>query len=272
MAHIAHLFNNTTLSGGLSYFDYEYQVAQEIVIPWLNRHIDLRGKSVGDFGCHQGGILQAFRELAHIRSGRGYDLNADSIRNSPFIENASFSLNVGDILALSPESNPEHRFDVILIRDVLEHIPDYTGVLIKAYTCLNPGGHLFISFPPYYSPFGGHQQLADNWAKLMPYLHYLPESLLFNLVQLSDNNYMHAKDSEADMRSVRTTRLTLTKTEKGLQRAGLQLVNRNCFLLRPEFKIRYGLPSLSCDMIGHIPILKEVLTMGVYYLAQKPAQ
>ncbi len=267
MAQLTHLLDNTTLSGGLSYFDYEYQVAEAIVIPWLKKHIYLNNLSVGDFGCHQGGILQAFREHGTISSGTGYDLNEDSIRTSPFVRDANFQLEVGDVLTLDPTVN---SFDLILIRDVLEHIPDYENVLRKAQACLKPGGYLFISFPPYYSPFGGHQQLAANWAKLVPYLHYLPESLLFQLVSLVDNSYMSAEDSKGDMTSVRRTRLTLGKTEKAFQAIGLLPVAQDYFLLRPEFKIRYGIPALPCAIMGRIPFLREVVTMGVYYLVQKP--
>ncbi len=267
MAQLAHLFDDTTLSGGLSYFDYEYQVAGSVLIPWLEKNLDLKGLSVGDFGCHQGGILQALREKASIGSGRGYDLNEDSIRTSPFVQDANFQLEIGDILTLDPAVN---QFDLILIRDVLEHIPDYENVLRKAQECLKPGGHLFVSFPPYYSPFGGHQQLASNAFKLVPYLHYLPERLLFNCVSLKDNEYMTAEDSKGDMTSVRHTRLTLGKTEKAFRNTGFQRVAADYFLLRPEFKIRYGIPTLPCAMMGAVPILREIFTMGVYYLVTNP--
>src|SRR5262249_47474024 len=148
------------------------------------------------------------------------------------------------------------RFDLILIRDVLEHIPDHAGVLTKAAACLNPGGHVFISFPPYYSPFGGHQQLGSNVSRLLPYLHFLPEKLFFAAVKLEDNEYMTARDSRSDLVSVRRTRLTLQKTEADIRRAGLRLAVRDTYLLRPEFGVRYGIPTLRCNPLGALPVLR----------------
>ncbi len=262
MSKPSNFLSSATLSGNLSYFDYEYTLGQEAVIPWLSKYLMMEDWSVADFGCHQGGILQALRDLAGIGSGIGFDLNAANISKSPFVVDKRFHLEAKDILSLDHD---RYQFDLILIRDVLEHIPDCINVLIQARRCLKSGGHLFVSFPPYYSPFGGHQQLAANWAKLVPYLHYLPKSLFFNLVRLEDNDYMTAYDSLQDMLSVRKTRLTLFKAEKNFKKANFQLRGREFFLLRPAFKVRYGIPTISSGILGQIPGLREILVKGAYY-------
>lgn len=264
---LANLWMSTTLSGALSYFDYELAVGRDILVPWLKTKMRFHNLTVGDFGCHQGGILQALRETGEVVAGNGYDLNQAAIQTSPFVGDEHFQIQVGDVTQLDA-AHP--RFNLILIRDVLEHIPDYATVVEKAFACLQPGGLLFVSFPPYYSPFGGHQQLASNAAKLLPYIHYLPEGLFNTLVQTEDSTYMTALSAQEDMQSVRQTRLTLSKAEQAFQQAGFQMAGAEYFLSRPEFKVRYGIPALSAGPLGRLWGLRELYVMGVYYLLRKP--
>jgi SAM-dependent methyltransferase len=263
VAPLANLLDDATLSGGLPYFDYEYRVANEIVIPWLRRYLRFDRTIVGDFGCHQGGVLQAFREIDGVAGGQGFDLNVESIARSPFANDDAFRIQVGDILQLDPA---RHRFSLILIRDVLEHIASYRDALLRAKACLEPGGHIFISYPPYYSPFGGHQQVASNWTRLAPWLHYLPKPLFFGMMRIDDNAYMKAADSIGDLESVRATRLTLRGAERAFRDVGLERRAAQYFLFRPEFKVRYGIPVIPAGPLARVPLLREALVMGVYYL------
>jgi 2-polyprenyl-3-methyl-5-hydroxy-6-metoxy-1,4-benzoquinol methylase len=272
---VKNIFSSNTVSGGLSYFEYERVVARDILIPWLEKHwlpkelpqenrMSFEQLTIGDFGCHQGGVLQAFREAGAL-AGKGFDLDTQSILQSPFQTNERFSLHVKDVLSLDPVV---YQFDLILIRDVLEHIPNYSQVLKLAKACLKPGGKIFISFPPYYSPFGGHQQEASNWTRFVPFLHYLPASLFFKLVQTANSAYMSQESSLQDMQSVSGTKMTLAKAEQAFKMAGLSIGHASYYSLRPEFTVRYGLPVWQNNFLGTLPLLREMGTMGVYFLLQ----
>ncbi|PZV07686.1 MAG: hypothetical protein DCF32_06640 [Leptolyngbya sp.] len=266
MAKLSNLFSESTLSADLSYFDYECILGRQALVPWLRQHLDLTGLRVGDFGCHQGGILQVLRDDCAIASGVGFDLNHQAITTSPLATSQNFYLQEQDILALDPKHYP---FDLVLFRDSLEHIPHYLEALAKAQACLATGGYIFVSFPPYYSPFGGHQQYAKNGFKLCPYVHYLPDELFFRLVQCEDNAYMSAAESTGDLRSIRQTQLTLGKLEKAARRLNLEVAARELFLLRPAFKVRYGLPVISASFLENLPLVREVVVMGAYYLLRQ---
>lgn len=266
MGKLSNLFSESTLSADLSYFDYEQVLARETLIPWLGRHLSLAGLRVGDFGCHQGGVLAVLRQDCGVAAGIGFDLNQRAIASSPLPVDDQFYLKQQDILAINPKDFP---FDLILFRDSLEHIPPYFEALAMAQACLPAGGHIFVSFPPYYSPFGGHQQYAKNGFKLTPYVHYLPTSLFFRLMQCEDNAYMSAAESVEDLQAVRQTRLTLGKLEQAARRLQLDIVARDLYLLRPAFKVRYGLPTVPAAWLGRVPLLREVVVMGAYYLLRK---
>ncbi len=72
-----------------------------------------------------------------------------------------------------------HRpFDLIILKDVIEHIHDQDAILSRLRNFLKPGGHIFFGFPPWQMPFGGHQQvLAHRLLSRTPYFHLLPVPL-----------------------------------------------------------------------------------------------
>jgi SAM-dependent methyltransferase len=251
------------LPDGLSYFDYQYSIARDVLIPWLHPQVSLAGLAVGDFGCHQGGVLQGLREVAGIRSGIGFDADEASIRRSPFEPSSRFRLVRADILEVD---SARFKFDLILLHDVIEHTRNPVAILEKTRACLAHGGRIFVSFPPYYSPFGGHQHETSGGIRFVPFIHYLPDVLFYSLSRFRDTPYMSAESTLADIKSVRQTRLTLTKAERAFDHAGLRIEAQELFLFRPEFNIRYALSSWHIPLVHRVPIVREVATLGAYYL------
>lgn len=62
---------------------------------------------------------------------------------------------VCDLAAIPVE---DHRYDVILFSQVLEHIPEPLAVLIELHRVLKPGGRIFASAPLFYEE---HEQPYD---------------------------------------------------------------------------------------------------------------
>jgi SAM-dependent methyltransferase len=261
-ARLSNLVSDQTLTGGRLYFDYEYRIGTEVVLPWLSQRMSLERLVVADFGCHQGGVLQALRDRAGIAEGRGFELNPRAVAASPFDQSERFTLEVRDVLALPDDP----KYDLVLVRDVLEHVPQYDRFLRHVRASLAPDGRAFISFPPYWSPFGGHQMYAANWPRMTPYLHWLPSSVFWRLLDLRDNEYMNSADTLDDMRSVRATRLTVAGAERAFARAGLRIADVDYFVFRPDFRIRYGLRPRRSRLVGSIAGLREVALTGVHYL------
>ena len=258
---------HTVLPRGLSYFDYQRLVCSEVVIPWLASRLDLAGLEVGDFGAHHGGMLDALRDGGLVAGAVGLELSADVVASSPFLGDERFRLEVADVMSTAPDAP---MFDLVLMHDVLEHIPDGRGALRAVFGALVPGGHLFVSFPPYYSAFGGHHQLAAGRIRLVPFAHLLPARVFFGLAQPSANEYMNADAALGDMLSVRSARLTLRKAEQRLGEAGLKIVDRELFVVRPEHTVRYGVKTRRTRALGAIPLVREAAVNGAFYLARRP--
>jgi SAM-dependent methyltransferase len=256
----------TVLPRGLSYFEYQRLVCSEVVVPWLAARLDLSGLDVGDFGAHQGGMLDALRESGLVARATGLELSAEIVDSSPFVGDERFTLEVADVMTSGPDTP---TFDLVLLHDVLEHIPERDEALRSVAEALVPGGHLFLTFPPYYSAFGGHQQLAAGRVRSVPFLHLLPATLFFRVAHPSANEYMSADNALNDMLSVRGTRLTLGKAERSLESAGFEVVDRELFVVRPEYTVRYGMTKRGAGPLGRIPFIRELAVNGAFYLARR---
>jgi SAM-dependent methyltransferase len=255
------LFSREIVTGGLDYFDYQRRVATEVVLPWIARRADLEGVTVGDFGCHEGGMLEALRDSG-VGAAVGYELNESVVARSRFKPDERFRIEIADLTKLADPP----RFDLILLHDVLEHVHEPAAVLAAVRRALKPGGHAFVSFPPYWSAFGGHQHLAAGWARVTPYVHYLPRKVFFRVARPADNEYMTQSDSLEDLISVRRTRLSLQGAESAFGATGFVVVAREGFFLRPEYRVRYGLPEMGAGPLIAVPGVREVLLNGVFYL------
>jgi SAM-dependent methyltransferase len=250
------------LVGELTYFEYQRRICAEVVIPWLEDRISLDGFRVGDLGAHHGGMVDALRESGKVASAVGLELRDDVVASSPFVGDEHFRLEVADLMDLSDDS---YQFDLVLLHDVLEHVHDARRALRRIAPQVRPGGSIFVSFPPYYSGFGGHQHLARGIARWAPFLHLLPREVFLRVARPADNEYMTAADSLEDMVSVRQARLTVRKAERAFDRAGLEVESRELFLIRPEYTVRYGLSARPVGLLGAGP-LRELTVNGAFYL------
>ena len=69
-------------------------------------------------------------------------------------------------------------FDIIMTRDVLEHIHGQERFMEFIKRFLKPNGKFFLGFPPWHNPFGGHQQICESKIlSKLPYYHILPTFL-----------------------------------------------------------------------------------------------
>lgn len=100
-----------------------------------------QGGRVLDVGCASGGLLELLRDRASHRAGlelsesaaRAARAHADEVHCGR-IEDAE--------LPFAPDS-----FDVVILADVLEHLPDSAAGLRRALSFARPGGMLIVSVP-----------------------------------------------------------------------------------------------------------------------------
>ncbi|WP_019709311.1 class I SAM-dependent methyltransferase [Streptomyces xinghaiensis] len=113
------------------------------------------GDRVLDLGCGAGRhAFECYRRGAHVVA---LDRNTEEIREvatwfaamkeaGEAPAGATATAMEGDALALP---FPDDSFDVVIISEVMEHIPDDKGVLAEMVRVLRPGGRIAVTVPRY---------------------------------------------------------------------------------------------------------------------------
>jgi len=156
------------------------------------------------------------------------------------------------------------KFDLVILRDVIEHLPDPELALRQILLLLKKGGKLYITFPPYYSPYGGHQQIVrGNLISKLPFIHFFPKRV-FKLCVASGLDY----GIEEVMR-LKDYRLTPHKFKKIAKQMNYSITTQDYFLLRPVFKPRFNLPALKISFLKVIPGLIDILSLEASFVLTK---
>lgn len=236
---------------------YERALGERFLLPLLRgRGIALAGKAVLDVGCGYGGVLAALADAHRLGEALGVDLDADMVAAGSARCPRGVRLEAKDFLSLDGKV-----FDLILLRDVLEHIVVVERALAHATRLLRPGGAVFASFAPFHSPFGGHQHNGIGLPARIPWLHLLPETLFRALLRrrLPGNSYKGGDSLAADMDSVLRTRLTFARFRRAARAAGFRIAWKAQWISRPDYALKFGLPQVP---FPGVPVLEEFVCTG----------
>lgn len=112
-----------------------------------------------DIGCGDGALVWWMQDEGY-NNAEGVDISREQIELG--LSLGIKNLRHQDIADFLDESNSE-KFDFIVMRDVLEHLPKETimTVLEQIHTKLNHGGKLMIQVPNGESPFFGRIRYGD---------------------------------------------------------------------------------------------------------------
>jgi SAM-dependent methyltransferase len=131
--------------------EIHYREFQSFQATLLIRHLEkhgfaLEGQRLLDLGSGLGGYDPEFAE----RGASVIALDLDHRRGSaPGIRRVTASA-----MAVPLRSD---SIDLVFCASLIEHVPDPGAVLSEIQRVLRPGGLAYVSFPPYYSPLGGHE-------------------------------------------------------------------------------------------------------------------
>ncbi len=237
------------------YWKYQYNLANEYYIPLLKKwKFGINNKKILDIGCGNGGFTAAFGNYSKIT---GIDIKKFPWKNIKNVTYQSY-----DIF-----TNPkilDTDYDLIILRDVIEHIPITVKkqFIKKALEYGNPNVHLLVTFPPFYSPFGLHQQvLLNSKIKYLPFLSLIPKNIMISLLKIINENKLCIDD----ISEMYDCKMTIKSFEKILTNLNLNVKKSKFFYSRPSHEIRY---NFKTRIVNHrpIPILKELYVLGTTYL------
>lgn len=107
-------------------------------------------------GCGPGGN---FELLAAHGTLCAFDMDSDTVNYC----NERFAVDCQE--GSLPDQNPfrdSHRFDLVAVLDVLEHVDEDVMSLRSLASCLKPGGQMLIAVPAYQWLFSGHDRFHHH--------------------------------------------------------------------------------------------------------------
>ena len=115
-------------------YEADNQDWHEADAPWKAEHIreiisknQIKPSTLCDVGCGPGAVLSEVRKrLPQAQLFRGFDISPQSIARAKMKETENLSFSQADFL-----TDTDETFDLIMLIDVFEHIPDYLGFLEK---------------------------------------------------------------------------------------------------------------------------------------------
>jgi len=245
------------------YWTYQNKLAELHYIPlFAEWGISIKGKKVLDVGCGDGGFTSALAQAGAQCTGVevrdfGWEYSHPNLR---FVQQ--------DILASEAQSVLGDDYDIILLRDVIEHIslPVKHEFMTALQKFAATGGIVLMTFPPFYSPFGLHQQtFLKSPLKKLPYLGWIPGPILDLLLSVAGET----DKARADIKEIRECRMTLRRFKQMVGKLKYSIENEKYYLIRPSHELRYGW-KLRESKLARIPILRELFILGAAFKISLP--
>lgn len=253
------------------YFNELKQTSTKYFIPYLQETIDFTPQhypKVLEVGCGDGGNLFPFAEMGCSISG--FDLSAEKIENARRIfseKGIDACLQVQNLF----DRDVSQQYNLILLHDVFEHLHNKAKVLEILSSSLEDApnrGVLFVAFPAWQMPFGGHQQILKNkFLSHVPFMHLLPQKLYKKILKASGTEEERTIEELLD---VKECRVSIEYFRKLIARSSLKIIDERFYLINPHYEVKFNLrPRRLNRFLGGIPYVRNFFTTTCFYLLTK---
>lgn len=250
----------------LSYFQEQVNITENFIIPYIEEVIGtVIGINVAEIGCGEGGNLKPF--LDRNCNVVGIDLAKNKIENAkryfeshPAVHKSKFIAE--DIYQITPTDIG--RFDLIILRDTIEHIPNQEVFLGKLKDFLNTDGVIFFAFPPWRMPFGGHQQICENkFLSILPYFHLFPSKAYRFILKV----FGESKEKIKALQEIKDTGISIAEFKHLLAKNNYTISREDKFLINPNYEIKFNLKTKKLPRVLDIPFICDFYTTAYYCIA-----
>ncbi|MEI6695976.1 MAG: methyltransferase domain-containing protein [Bacteroidota bacterium] len=249
------------------YFNYQYLHSKEYIVPLVNQYLDFSQKlRILEIGSAEAGVLKAFTELGHdcvgveisetrVNLAKHFMKTEFEAGQVKFYDNDVFNVSVDELGG---------KFDLIILKDVIEHIHHREVLYNKFKEFLKPQGFVFIAMPPWNMPFGGHQQmLKSKFHSRFPYFHLLPMWFTKLLLKWGHDPYI------SEWEDLKRTQISINGFQREAKLNGFKISKAIYYFINPNYKFKFNLqPREQSRFIASIPWLRDFFTTTVYYLIE----
>jgi len=256
------------------YFTIQTENARDFVIPFIESAVltlkEQKGR-VLEIGCGEGGVLQAFLDKGYTCVGVERNMEKYTIAHkwmSESINNGSLKLFFKDIHHTTIEELGG-KFDVIVLKDVIEHLHNRPQILKYMATLLTKNGVIFLGFPPWQMPYGGHQQMCVSKIGQTPYIHLLPRCLYRWILRKAKED----QETIDELMDVVSTRISIEKFMRLCRKTNYTIRSKKFYLINPIYRWKFNLkPREQFRFIRALPFFRNFVTTCVYYLIEQKVE
>lgn len=252
------------------YFSEQATTSREFIVTFVSKTIRLTPETkVLEIGCGEGGFLAPFAEIGCRVTG--IDISDGKIKNAKkFFDENSLTGNfiTTDFLQQEQPLNEQAKYDVVIAHDVFEHIeqPFKMQFIDHLKLFVRDEGIVFIAFPGWQMPYGGHQQICTHRLAKMPFIHILPEKYYAWLLAKAGEQAATIQG----LLSIKRSKVTIESFEK-LIKCIFCVKERKMWLINPHYKQKFNLRPMRCVWpFTVIPYFRNYYTTAVWYKLSLP--
>lgn len=244
------------------YFLEQSITSEKYFIPFIEEHKKITEETeILEVGCGDGGNLLPFVKkqckVTGIDRAKSRIEKAQEYFNS---QGYNIRLLNDDIFQIKDIG----KFDIIILNDVIEHITDKAPLLEKLKSLLKPDGILFLGFPAWQMPFGGHQQICRNKVvSKLPFIHLLPLSLYKFILK----SFKEKDDIINELLSIREAKVTIEMYHKLVKEIDFKIVRDQFYFINPHYEVKFKLKPIKLPRwIGSIYYIRNYFTTTIFSL------
>jgi SAM-dependent methyltransferase len=249
-------------------FQQQVDNARQYVLPFIEQSLPITANlRVLDIGCGDGGVLLPFLERGCTCTG----IELDTLKSSfalrfldAFVQSGQVEIVNQNIYEEAALETYAGQFDLIILKDVVEHIPDQERFIPYLKKFLKPGGFVYFGFPPWYMPHGGHQQVCQHkLLTVLPWFHLLPRPLYKGFLKA----FGEPEGVVKELLEIKDTGISIERFERIVRNSGYTIPLKKHYLINPIYQYKFGWkPKEQYRFVSAIPFFRNFMTTCVYYL------
>jgi len=249
------------------YFNEQGLTSLKYVVPFISDLVKFNNETtVLEIGCAEAGNLKPFVDMGCKCTGidiscARVELAKEFYKDHPKRQN--LTLICEDIYKV----NPDKKYDVIIMRDVIEHIPNQEKFMGFVKNFLKPEGKFFLAFPPWQNPFGGHQQVCKSkMLSKLPWFHLFPIGIYRSILKV----FGESDGTITGLLEIKETGISIERFERILKKENYKIDKRVFYFINPNYQTKFGLkPRKQLNIITSIPWVRNFFTTAMYYVISK---
>lgn len=247
------------------YFDELARTCEKYFIPFIENHKQIIPElNILEIGCGEGGNLLPFSKRGCKVTGIDIsEIRIDEAKKFFQEENLQANFLCQDIFTASFKE----KFDIVIIHDVIEHVLAKKRLLTIAANLLKSNGLIYVGFPPWQMPFGGHQQICHNRIiSSLPFIHLLPEKAYKILLEKTGVN----RRTIDELMEIKDCRITIEHFKKLVKETNLAQLDEIYYFINPHYESKFGLkPRKTFSLFMAIPVWRNFFTTSYFAILKK---